>query len=63
MLQRNSIYGLHEGRDEEFGCQSLDGRESCSWRNAKPCYRKTDKRVQGNPCIEITEATKVNFCY
>ena len=43
--------------------QSLDGRESCSRRNAEPCFRKKDMIYQGNPCIERIEATKVNICY
>ena len=53
MLQINARYGLHGGIYEDLSCQSWDGIESWSWRNAESCFINTDKIVQGTPFIEI----------
>ena len=38
---------------KDYGCQ----------QELKSPLLRTDKIIQGTPCIKIIEATKVNFCY
>ena len=46
-----------------FTFQSWYGNESCSWKNAEPCFKNTDKIIQGTHCIKIIESMKVGFFY
>ena len=50
---------LNWGRYEELSCQIWYVRESYS----EPFFRNKDIIIQGNPCIKILEAMKVNYWY